>query len=66
MGASYGIERTALKAGAKGSSVTKISLTITPAGKYIKNVMPDLIRHPVPYWIPAFAGMTAFGYSALE
>jgi hypothetical protein len=26
---------------------------ITPAGKYIKNVMPDLIRHPVPCWIPA-------------
>ncbi|RLD67134.1 MAG: hypothetical protein DRI98_12875, partial [Bacteroidetes bacterium] len=25
--------------------------------------MPDLIRHPVNLWIPAFAGMTAFGYS---
>jgi len=24
--------------------------------------MPDLIRHPVPSWIPAFAGMTALGY----
>ncbi len=24
--------------------------------------MPDLIRHPVYSWIPAFAGMTAKGY----
>ncbi len=24
--------------------------------------MPDLIRHPVSFWIPAFAGMTALGY----
>ncbi len=24
--------------------------------------MPDLIRHPVPFWIPAFAGMTTVGY----
>jgi len=24
--------------------------------------MPDLIRHPVSSWIPAFAGMTALGY----
>ena len=25
------------------------------------SVMPDLIRHPVFLWIPAFAGMTIFG-----
>jgi len=24
--------------------------------------MPDLIRHPAFFWIPAFAGMTIFGY----
>ena len=24
-------------------------------------VMPDLIRHPVTHWIPAFAGMTIIG-----
>jgi hypothetical protein len=24
--------------------------------------MPDLIRHPVSFWIPAFAGMTTVGY----
>jgi hypothetical protein len=24
--------------------------------------MPDLIRHPVFIWIPAFAGMTTMGY----
>ena len=24
--------------------------------------MPDLIRHPVLFWIPAFAGMTDLGY----
>ena len=24
--------------------------------------MPDLIRHPVQFWIPAFAGMTALTY----
>ena len=24
--------------------------------------MPDLIRHPVPYWIPACAGMTSLRY----
>jgi len=23
--------------------------------------MPDLIRHPVFFWIPAFAGMTIVG-----
>jgi hypothetical protein len=26
--------------------------------------MPDLIRHPVPSWIPAFAGMTTVRYLA--
>ena len=26
--------------------------------------MPDLVRHPVPFWIPAFAGMTTVGYLA--
>jgi hypothetical protein len=26
--------------------------------------MPGLIRHPVPFWIPAFAGMTTVGYLA--
>jgi len=34
---------------------------INPAIKYANLVMPDLIRHPVPAWIPAFAGMTFFG-----
>jgi len=29
----------------------------------ISNVMPDLIRHPVQFWIPAFAGMTALTYN---
>ena len=24
--------------------------------------MPDLIRHPVQFWIPAFAGMTSLTY----
>jgi len=24
--------------------------------------MPDLIRHPGQFWIPAFAGMTALTY----
>jgi len=24
----------------------------------MSNVMPDLIRHPGQFWIPAFAGMT--------
>jgi len=28
----------------------------------ILNVMPDLIRYPSQFWIPAFAGMTAFTY----
>jgi len=28
----------------------------------IEAVMPDLIRHPVFSWIPAFAGMTLFRY----
>jgi hypothetical protein len=31
---------------------------IRPASKYAKAVVPDLIRHPVPAWIPASAGMT--------
>jgi hypothetical protein len=26
--------------------------------------MPDLIRHPVPFWIPAFAGMTVLVFIA--
>jgi hypothetical protein len=30
---------------------------ISLATKYAKSVMPDLIRHPVPAFIPAFAGM---------
>jgi hypothetical protein len=30
-------------------------------GKYSTAVMPDVIRHPLPVWIPAFAGMTNFG-----
>jgi len=25
-------------------------------------VMPDLIRHPVPSWIPAFSGMTEWAF----
>jgi len=28
--------------------------------------MPDLIRHPAPFWIPAFAGITTVGYLAAE
>jgi hypothetical protein len=24
--------------------------------------MPDVIRHPVSFWIPAYAGMTILGY----
>jgi hypothetical protein len=35
---------------------------INPAIKYANFVMPDLIRHPVSSWIPAFAGMTALEY----
>jgi len=31
---------------------------IKPAIKWKNSVMPDLIRHPVFFWIPAFAGMT--------
>jgi len=34
------------------------STIIIPANKYTNTVMRDLIRHPVPTWIPAFAGMT--------
>ncbi len=33
-------------------------MVINPAIKQAYSVMPDLIRHPVPAWIPAFAGMT--------
>jgi hypothetical protein len=29
--------------------------------KHVNTVMPDLIRHPLSAWIPAFAGMTYFG-----
>jgi hypothetical protein len=29
----------------------------------LKVVMPDLIRHPVQSWIPAFAGMTVLTYT---
>jgi hypothetical protein len=29
-------------------------------------VMPDLIRHPVFFWIPFFAGMTIRGYLSAE
>jgi hypothetical protein len=28
--------------------------------------MPDLIRHPVSFWIPAFAGMTIVEYLTAE
>jgi hypothetical protein len=35
---------------------------INPATKEGNSVMPDLIRHPVPTWIPAFAGMTILSY----
>jgi len=35
---------------------------LTLATKYSNSVMPDLIRHPVPTWIPAFAGMTILRY----
>jgi hypothetical protein len=31
------------------------------ATKDTNRVMPDLIRHPVFSWIPAFAGMTTIG-----
>ena len=34
---------------------------ITPAIIDTNHVMPDLIRHPVFVWIPAFAGKTVFG-----
>jgi hypothetical protein len=37
-------------------------LLITPAIKPANSVMPDLIRHPVPDWIPAFTGMTILMY----
>jgi hypothetical protein len=30
---------------------------INPAIKVTSDVMPDLIRHPVYAWIPAFAGV---------
>jgi hypothetical protein len=30
--------------------------------KYTNPVVPDLIRHPVLFWIPASAGMTSFEY----
>jgi hypothetical protein len=35
---------------------------INPATKDANLVMPDLIRHPVMPWIPAFAGMTLLVY----
>ena len=47
-------------------------MKIPPFGRYdielllrrlnISNVMPDLIRHPGQFLIPAFAGMTALTY----
>jgi hypothetical protein len=30
-----------------------------------KDVMPDLIRHPVYSWIPAYAGMTTIVAEAI-
>jgi hypothetical protein len=35
---------------------------IKPASKNSNHAMPDLIRHPVFLWIPAFSGMTALRY----
>jgi hypothetical protein len=35
-----------------------VASIINPAIKDTLSVMPDLIRHPVPAWIPAFAGTT--------
>ena len=35
---------------------------INLATKQTNSVMPDLIRHPVHTWIPAFAGMTILRY----
>ena len=32
---------------------------INPAMKQANSVMPDLIRHPVPAWIPAFGYLVA-------
>ena len=47
-----------------------LSYNINPAIKQANPVIPDLIpadhgicdRHPVPAWIPAFAGMTTLRY----
>jgi hypothetical protein len=30
------------------------------------SIMPELIRHPVFFWIPAFAGMTTLGTLKLQ
>jgi len=35
---------------------------INLATKKSNHVMPDLIRHPVFFWIPASAGMTPLRY----
>jgi len=42
-------------------SRTPILHFITTATKNTNLVMPDLIRHPAFFWIPAFAGMTIVG-----
>ncbi len=41
--------------------VPMATLIIKPAIKDTNCVMPDLIRHPEPAWIPASAGMTNIG-----
>ena len=60
----YGLKRQIQDA--VGSSIHNIN----PAIKQTNPVMPDLIpeehgifdRHPVPAWLPAFAGMTTLRY----
>jgi hypothetical protein len=36
-----------------------LKMKLPAASSGASDVMPDLIRHPSHFWIPAFAGMTA-------
>jgi hypothetical protein len=40
----------------------RYGIILTRRQNRLNSVMPDLIRHPLTTWIPAFAGMTTVGY----
>jgi hypothetical protein len=47
-----------VKEGWGGFFEKKLFVPLYKKGGIVCPVMPDLIRHPVFTWIPAFAGMT--------